>query len=60
MIAGFIILSFAHTTIPLVLSSVFYGLGYGAVHPSLQAWAVSTADGARKGSANGHFYRLWI
>lgn len=55
MIAGFVILSFAHTTIPLVFSSIFYGLGYGAVHPSLQAWAVSSAMYDRKGAANGTF-----
>lgn len=55
MIAGFVILSFARTTIPLVFSSIFYGLGYGAVHPSLQAWAVSSAQDDRKGAANGTF-----
>lgn len=55
MIAAFITLSFARTTFPLVVSSVLYGFGYGAIHPSLQAWAVSTPDQTRKGSANGTF-----
>ncbi|UWG96326.1 MFS transporter [Dehalobacter sp. DCM] len=55
MIAAFINLAFARTTLPLVVSSILYGFGYGAIHPSLQAWAVSTPDPSRKGSANGTF-----
>jgi len=55
MIGGFIILAFARTTIPLILSAVFYGLGYGALHPTFQAWAVSTVEPSRKGAASGTF-----
>lgn len=55
MLAGLILLSFT-TTIPmLVLASLFYGLGFGAVQPSLQAWAINRSASDRKGAANGTF-----
>ncbi|MHC1682754.1 MAG: MFS transporter [Clostridiaceae bacterium] len=55
MIVGLIVLSYTSSVIMLVIASLFYGFGYGAVHPSLQAWAVSKSSSSRKGAANGTF-----
>jgi MFS family permease len=55
MIIGLIILSYASSVPILLLSSLFYGVGYGAVQPSLQAWAVNRSPSNRKGAANGTF-----
>lgn len=55
LIIGLILLSYA-TSIPmLIMASLFYGLGYGAVQPSLQVWAVNRSPYNRKGAANGTF-----
>lgn len=55
LIIGLILLSYANSILTLVLSSLFYGLGYGAVQPSLQAWAVNRSPSNRQGAANGTF-----
>lgn len=55
MIIGLIILSYVHSLPTLVIASLFYGLGYGAVQPSLQVWAVNRAKAHRKVAANGTF-----
>ena len=52
---GLIVLSYVHSVITLIIASMLYGLGYGAVHPSLHAWAVNRAPADRKGAANGIF-----
>ncbi|GGJ91245.1 MFS transporter [Lentibacillus kapialis] len=55
MLAGLLILSYT-TTIPvLIVASLFYGFGFGAVQPSLQAWAINRSASDRKGVANGTF-----
>lgn len=40
----------------LLLAAVIYGLGFGAVQPSLQAMAVLNVAFNRRGAANGTFY----
>ena len=55
LIIGLVILSYGHSIGVILLSSLFYGLGYGAVQPSLQAWAVNRSPSNRKGAANGTF-----
>jgi MFS family permease len=55
MITGLTILSYATSESTLLLASLFYGLGYGAAHPSLQAWAINRSPENRKGAANGTF-----
>lgn len=55
LIIGLLILSFSHSISTLILASLFYGLGYGAVQPSLQVWAVNRSPSSRKGAANGTF-----
>lgn len=55
MLAGLLMLSYT-TTIPmLILTSICYGLSFGAVQPSLQAWAINRSAADRKGAANGTF-----
>lgn len=55
MIIGLILLSYANNIELLIIASLFYGLGYGAVQPSLQVWAVNRSPEYRKGAANGTF-----
>lgn len=55
MVVGFILLSYSHTNSLLFVSSLFYGLGFGMVQPSLQAWAIDRSPTSRKGVANGTF-----
>lgn len=55
MIVGLILLSYATSVSTLVIASLFYGLGYGGVHPSLQAWVINRSPADRKGAANGTF-----
>lgn len=55
MIVGLTLLSYATSEISLLVASLFYGLGYGAAHPSLQAWAIERSPANRKGAANGTF-----
>lgn len=55
MIVGLVILSYANSAPILVVASLFYGFGYGAVQPSLQAWVVNRSPLERKGAANGTF-----
>ncbi len=55
MLLGLITLSLADSTLLLVISSLLFGFGYGAVHPSLHAWAVNRCPVDRKAAANGLF-----
>jgi MFS family permease len=55
MIAGLVALSVTKSTAMLVVSSLLYGLGYGAVQPTLHTWAVNRCPPDRKAAANGLF-----
>lgn len=55
MLIGLLLLSYATSESSLLVASLFYGLGYGAAHPSLQAWAINRSPADRKGAANGTF-----
>ena len=55
IIIGLILLSYTNSITTLIIASLFYGIGYGAVQPSLQAWAVNRSPNNRKGAANGTF-----
>jgi MFS family permease len=55
MIIGLIVLSYTNSITTLIIASLFYGFGYGAVQPSLQAWAVNRSPIERRGAANGTF-----
>lgn len=43
----------------LYLAAAFYGFGFGAVQPALQAWAVEKSPPNRKGMANATFFSLF-
>ncbi|GGH79482.1 putative MFS family arabinose efflux permease [Pullulanibacillus pueri] len=51
-IVGLLCLSQTGTTGGLILSAVFYGIAYGVIQPTLQAWAVSRVAPDKKGTAN--------
>lgn len=55
MIIGLVLLSYSHSVLLLIVASLFYGLGFGAVQPSLQAWAINRSPLDRKGAANGTY-----
>jgi MFS family permease len=55
MLLGLIALSQTRSAPMLVVSSLLFGLGYGAVQPSLQTWAVNRCPPHRKAAANGLF-----
>ena len=55
MLAGLVLLSQARDVVTLAVSALPFALGYGAVYPSLQAWAVSEAEPRYKGVANGTY-----
>lgn len=53
---GVLILSYVRSTGILILSAMLYGIGFGTVQPSLLAWAVNSAEPARRGSANATYF----
>ncbi len=55
MIAGLVALSVTESTAMLVVASLCYGFGYGAVQPSLHTWAVNRCRPERRAAANGLF-----
>jgi MFS family permease len=55
MLLGLVVLSHAQSMALLIAASTLYGLGYGAVQPSLQTWAVDRCPSDRKAAANGLF-----
>jgi MFS family permease len=56
IIVGFILLSFTRSTLALVICAAVFGVGYGAVIPSLQTMAVVDASPDRRGSATATFF----
>jgi len=56
VIASLIVLSYA-TTIPmLIVSALLYGLGFGAIQPTIQAWMLRVSTKEQHGMANSMFY----
>lgn len=51
-IIGLILLSHMQNMSMLVIASIFYGLAYGVMQPTLQAWAVSRVHPSNKATAN--------
>ncbi|ANY75411.1 MFS transporter [Paenibacillus ihbetae] len=56
MIAGLLLLTFAASTGSLLLSALCYGLGYGAMQPSIQTWMIQEVHPKQRGMANGMFF----
>ncbi len=53
---GLILLSYASNMTLLVISALCYGIGYGMLQPSLQAWTIQRSAPERRAVATGMFY----
>jgi MFS family permease len=56
---GLILLSITQSSLMLLLSGAFIGLGYGTVVPSLQTLAIQATDRHRSGHATATFFTLF-
>ncbi len=54
--ASMVLLSNTHTMPLLILSALLYGLGFGAIQPTIQAWMLRSATPEQYGTVNGMFY----
>lgn len=53
---GLVLLSYTSSMAGLLASALCYGIGYGILQPSLQAWTVKQVNPEMRGTANGTFY----
>lgn len=51
-----LLLSWLPNTGVMLIAAALYGLGFGAVQPTLQAWAVNQSPDNRRGMANATFF----
>ncbi|BBI36380.1 MFS transporter [Cohnella abietis] len=58
-IIGCVLLYMTHSTSMLMLSGVFYGAGFGAMFPALQAWVIDRVEPHRRGVANATFFNAF-
>ncbi|HEY9061837.1 MAG TPA: MFS transporter [Pseudobacteroides sp.] len=56
VLAGVLSLSYASSTILLSIAAILYGVGMGAIQPTLQAWVINRAAPNRRGAANSTFF----
>ncbi len=56
LFAGLTVLSFAGSLPVLIAASLLYGLGFGAIQPTLQAWMLRDSPRERHGTANSLYY----
>ncbi|RFB17079.1 MFS transporter [Bacillus sp. HNG] len=56
IVIAMILLAWLPSSLVLYIAAFLYGLGFGALQPALQAWAVQTAPVHRKGMANATFF----
>ncbi|RCX16968.1 putative MFS family arabinose efflux permease [Fontibacillus phaseoli] len=56
VVVSMTVLSFAATLPMLVVSALLYGLGFGAIQPTIQAWMLRTSSPEQYGAANSMFY----
>ncbi|WP_407653427.1 MFS transporter [Brevibacillus ruminantium] len=54
-VIGLLILPHATNVQILLLAALFYGLGYGTIQPSIQAWMIKEVSPSQRGIANGLF-----
>jgi MFS family permease len=54
-----VILSYAGTMTTMLVAAAFFGLGFGAMFPALQAWVINRVDPESRGSATATFYNLF-
>ncbi|MFD1777195.1 MFS transporter [Fredinandcohnia salidurans] len=56
IVLAMLLLAWLPSSLVLYIAAFIYGLGFGALQPALQAWAVQTAPDNRKGMANATFF----
>lgn len=49
-------LSYSTTEVGLIAAAILFGVGAGAVQPSLQAWTIQRVEPSRRGAATGTFF----
>lgn len=54
--ASMIVFSYSEHLFMLVVSALLYGLGFGAIQPTLQAWMLRRSSTQQYGAANSMFY----
>ncbi|KQO18510.1 MFS transporter [Paenibacillus sp. Leaf72] len=54
-----VMLYFTHSTAMLLLSGLFYGFGFGALFPALQAWVIDLVEPERRGVATATYYNAF-
>lgn len=54
--ASMMVLSDTHTMPMLIVSALLYGLGFGAIQPTIQAWMLRSSAPEQYGTVNGLFY----
>nr|WP_256252787.1 MFS transporter [Paenibacillus sp. UNC496MF] len=54
--ASMALLSNAHAMPMLILSALLYGVGFGAIQPTIQAWMLRSSSPEQYGTANSMFY----
>ncbi|WMT38884.1 MFS transporter [Paenibacillus sp. D2_2] len=56
VVASMTVLSYTRSLPLLIVSALLYGLGFGAIQPTLQAWMIRTSTPEQYGTANSMFY----
>ncbi|MGG4343444.1 MFS transporter [Paenibacillus lautus] len=56
MVTGLLLLTIASSTGTMLLSALCYGLGFGAMQPSIQTWMIQEVHPLQRGMANGMFF----
>ncbi|TDF98930.1 MFS transporter [Paenibacillus piri] len=56
VVASMVVLSMATSMPLLIVSALLYGLGFGAIQPTLQAWMLRSTPREQHGMANSMFY----
>ncbi|MFC4617724.1 MFS transporter [Camelliibacillus cellulosilyticus] len=59
IIAAMLCLAYLGSFFYLILGAVLFGLGFGAIQPAMQAWAIEAAPMNRKGMANATFFSFF-
>lgn len=58
-IIGCVILYYTDSMAMLLLAGVFYGAGFGAMFPALQAWVINLVQPERRGVATATYYNFF-
>lgn len=53
---GMWVLSLAHSNLVVAIAGILFGLGFGALIPTLQSWTLSIAPENRRGVATGMYF----